>query len=169
MLTAYLHDALTAEDKQRVEAWLRDEPSVRAQLSDLRQTQLWIKRDLRTHLDTQDVPSSMTFDAIASRLHTPRKRVKPNLRTRWVANFAGLAALFFLSFALIYSMGDIGGTIDPQNQPGSALVITATPAIVEADVDVPIGDSPTIPTPTPTPLGPTPIPNSSIPTRTSDS
>lgn len=164
LLIGYLHNTLTSAQKSHVEGWLRDSPAAYEYLSDIRQTQEQIKHDLCTHLDSQPIPSSMTFDVVSRRLYSKKKQATTDFRTRWVTSFAGLAALFFLSYALIYSMGgDISQESDQDNQYGNAFIITTTPLFDQKDND----DITTIPTSTP--LFPTVIPNSSIPTRRFDS
>ena len=143
-LIDYIHHALSDSDKRQVEAALRDDAALRQHVSDLRALQTDIKRSLSAEINAQAPSHNMSYAAIAQTVRSNRPKGRYGRQWQWVSRLVGIAALFVLGFAFMYSLSDR----DPI-QEGGLQVVTPT-AIITATVEPAL--LPYKPSETPTPI-----------------
>ena len=155
LLIDYLHNALSDADRSALEARLRDEADLMAELSQLRKLQQQVKGGVSAEISRVRPPASMTFDVVSGDILNRRPR--RGRFSRLSSGLTAFAALAILIFSVIYSLPD---------RPDVPLEGSAATATVSAPIEA-LPQFETTPTPTLTPtLG---SGESSIPTRSNSS
>lgn len=149
----YLNNALDDAARSRFEQQMRDDADLRQQVARTRRLQHRVAENLRGDLNTIDPPATMTFAALAPRIH--RRRIA--FRQRFGYTFAAFAAVVVLLFAVIYSLPDEaiqpieGGVMTEIPTTDLFTISTVTPLSLTLTTNS--VNAPSIPIRTPTPSG----------------
>lgn len=151
LLIDYLHNALSDADRSALEARLRDDAELMAELSRLRKLQQQVVGGVSAEISQARPPASMTFDVVSAEVLS--RRPGRGRFSRLSSGLTAFAALAVLLFSVIYSLPD---------RPDVPIEGSAATATVSAPIEA-LPQFETTPTPTLTPtIG---SGDSSIPSR----
>lgn len=157
LLWGYIEQTLTPEEKKLVEARVQDSAELSSRLAELRLADQHLRQQIKQEIGQQPVPVTLRFSTISAEVARRRPAPQETL-SRWLSSFVGLAALFVLITAFIFSLNQQ----ESHRQEGALPLSTPTttiPALFTTTMTTTQTISPTAnPLNPPTILTRTPIP-----------
>lgn len=142
-LNAYLHQTLSDEQRETLDAHLTNCPACRAHLSDMSVLQQRLQRELAAELNAVNAPSSLTFETIALHLIHRRKSIMPIARLRNLTLFAVAASAIMMILAInLIIRTNLADA--PATQPAASSTSTPAPTMGQRPINVEFGDFATL-------------------------
>lgn len=124
-LIDYVHGTLPPQEREAVEQALRTDPSLQNQIKEIRKTQERMQGLVSAEINAAPIPATMQYSAISAQV----KNRKPKLRSprlRFLTQFAAIASILILGFAIWYSLPDSDNGIEAGAPNPTTIISTPT-------------------------------------------